>query len=95
MQRLIGKPRIGRRNATRSQRPTFLADRLEQVPAKEVHALGSGDALYRQWLAGLDLEYGRKQAEAIRQVLALLSGAEEAHAWVFNEGRKTQDRPGQ
>jgi tetratricopeptide (TPR) repeat protein len=50
--------------------------------------------LYRRWLAGLDLEYGRKQADAMRQVLALLAAAEEAHAWVFDAGRKTDPATG-
>jgi hypothetical protein len=67
---------------------SFLADRIEQRPGGDMAALGAGEALYRHWLLGLDLEYGRKQADAIRQVLALLAGAEEAHGWVFGAGRK-------
>jgi hypothetical protein len=56
---------------------SFLADRMEQVSPSELARLGAGEELYRRWLAGLDLEYGRKQADAMRQVLALLAGAEE------------------
>ena len=46
------------------------------------------------WLANLEREYGRKQAESIRQVLALLAAMEEAHAWVFGEGRKLDPATG-
>ena len=48
---------------------SFLADRLEQSPPGDLAGLGTGEGLYRRWLAGLDLEYGRKQADAMRQVL--------------------------
>jgi tetratricopeptide (TPR) repeat protein len=73
---------------------SFLADRLEQLPSGDLARLGAGEGLYRRWLAGLDLEYGRKQADAMRQVLALLAAAEEAHAWVFDAGRKTDPATG-
>jgi tetratricopeptide (TPR) repeat protein len=73
---------------------TFLADRVEQVSAEDIGALGTGAQLYQRWLAGLDFEYGRKRAEAIRQVVALLAGAEEAHAWVFGSGRKIDPATG-
>jgi hypothetical protein len=73
---------------------SFLADRIEQRPGGDVAALGAGEELYRHWLLGLDLEYGRKQADAIRQVLALLAGAEEAHGWVFGAGRKADPAGG-
>jgi tetratricopeptide (TPR) repeat protein len=73
---------------------SFLADRLEQLPPGSLAGLGAGEGLYRRWLAGLDLEYSRKQADAMRQVLALLAAAEEAHAWVFDAGRKTDPATG-
>jgi hypothetical protein len=73
---------------------SFLADRLEQSPPGDLAGLGAGEGLYRRWLAGLDLEYGRKQADAMRQVLALLAAAEAAHAWVFDAGRKTDPATG-
>src|SRR5262249_51373055 len=65
---------------------SFLADRQEtgQVAAGDI---GTGAGLYRVWLANLDREHGRKQADAIRQVLALLAAAEDAHAWMFGEDR--------
>src|SRR5262249_46125998 len=47
------------------------------------------EGLYRRWLAGLDLEYGRKQADAMRQGLALFGGGEGGHAWGYGAGRKT------
>jgi len=72
----------------------FLGDRLEQLPPGDLAGLGAGEGLYRRWLAGLDLEYGHKQADAMRQVLALLAAAEEAHAWVFDAGRKTDPATG-
>ena len=55
---------------------------------------GRGRWPYRLWLANLEREYGRKQAEAIRQVLALLAAMEEAHAWVFSAGRKVDPATG-
>jgi tetratricopeptide (TPR) repeat protein len=73
---------------------SFLADRLEQLPPGDLAGLGAGEGLYRHWLLGLDLEYGRKQADAMRQVLALLAAAEAAHAWVFDAGRKTDPATG-
>jgi hypothetical protein len=75
---------------------SFLADRREvgQVSAENIAALAMGSGLYRLWLANLEREYGRKQAEAIRQVLALLAAMEEAHAWVFGEGRKIDPATG-
>jgi tetratricopeptide (TPR) repeat protein len=73
---------------------SFLAERLEQAPPRDLAGLGAGEGLYRRWLVGLDLEYGKKQADAMRQVLALLAAAEEAHAWVFDAGRKTDPATG-
>jgi hypothetical protein len=75
---------------------SFLADRREvgQASTKNISALAAGSGLYRLWLANLEREYGRKQAEAIRQVLALLVAMEEAHAWVFGEGRKVDPATG-
>jgi tetratricopeptide (TPR) repeat protein len=75
---------------------SFLADRREvgQVLAENIAALAMGSGLYQLWLANLEREYGRKQAEAIRQVLALLAAMEEAHAWVFGEGRKIDPATG-
>jgi tetratricopeptide (TPR) repeat protein len=75
---------------------SFLADRREtgEVSAQQVAALAKGDGLYRLWLSHLDREYGRKQAEAIRQVLAVLAAAEEAHAFVFGPGRKLDPATG-
>ena len=66
---------------------SFLADRREvgQVSAGNIAALVAGDGLYRLWLANLEREYGRKQAEAIRQVLALLAAMEEAHSSLLVE----------
>ena len=66
---------------------SFLADRCEsgRIATSD---FGAGAGLYRLWLQNLDREHGRKQADAIRQVLALLAAAEEAHAFVFGEGRK-------
>jgi hypothetical protein len=74
---------------------SFLADRHEsgQLPTGEI-GTGTGRGLYRLWLANLEHEYGRKQAEAIRQVLALLAAAEEAHAFVFGAGRKIDPATG-
>ena len=47
------------------------------------------------WLQNLEREYGRKQADAMRQVLALRAGAaEEAHAWSFGAGRKIDPASG-
>jgi hypothetical protein len=73
---------------------SFLAGRLEQAPPGDLAGLGAGEGLYRRWLAVLDLDYGRKQADAMRQVLALLAAAEAAHAWVFDAGRKTDPATG-
>jgi tetratricopeptide (TPR) repeat protein len=73
---------------------SFFADGLEQSPPGDLAGLGAGEGLYRRWLAGLGLEYGRKQADAMRQVLALLAAAEEAHGWVFGAGRKTDPATG-
>ncbi|MFK4623509.1 tetratricopeptide (TPR) repeat protein [Bradyrhizobium diazoefficiens] len=75
---------------------SFLADRREvgQASVKNISALAPGSGLYQVWLANLEREYGRKQAEAIRQVLALLAAMEEAHAWVFGEGRKLDPATG-
>jgi len=75
---------------------SFLADRREvgQASVKNISALATGSGLYRVWLANLEREYGRKQAEAIRQVLALLAAMEEAHAWVFGDGRKIDPATG-
>lgn len=72
---------------------SFLADRDEnsQLAAGEI---GAGAGLYRLWLQNLEREYGRKQADAIRQVLAILAAAEQAHAWVFGEGKKIDPATG-
>ena len=72
---------------------SFLADRHEngQLPTGDI---GAGAGLYRLWLQNLEREYGRKQADAIRQVLALLAAVEEAHAWVFGAGRKIDPATG-
>jgi hypothetical protein len=71
---------------------SFLADRLEQLPAGDLAGLGAGERLYRRWLAGLDLEYGRKQADAMRQVLALLAAAKKGAG--LGVRRRAQDRSG-
>jgi hypothetical protein len=75
---------------------SFLADRREvgQVSVRNIAALTVGGGLYQRWLANLEREHGRKQAEAIRQVLALLAAIEEAHAWVFGEGRRVDPATG-
>lgn len=75
---------------------SFLADRYEggQV-TREALARGEiGAALYARWLANLDREYGPKQADSIRQALAMLAAAEQAHAWVFGVGRRTDPATG-
>jgi hypothetical protein len=73
----------------------FLADRHEtRQAAEDIESVVTGEGLYRRWLANLDREYGRKQAEAIRQVLAVLAATEEAHAWVFGAGRKIDPATG-
>jgi tetratricopeptide (TPR) repeat protein len=72
---------------------SFLADRCEsgKIAASD---FGAGVGLYGLWLQNLDREHGPKQADAIRQVLALLAAAEEAHAWVFGGGRKIDPATG-
>jgi hypothetical protein len=90
----LGKPEaeqladaIIRVAANRFAYVSFLADRHErgQIATGEI---GTGTGLYGLWLQNLEREYGRKRADAIRQVLALLAAAEEAHDWVFGVGRK-------
>jgi tetratricopeptide (TPR) repeat protein len=70
---------------------SFLSDRWEIGAASEV---GTGTEVYRIWLANLERRHGRKQADAIREVLAMLAAAEEAHAWVFGTGRKIDPATG-
>ncbi|RMF07749.1 MAG: hypothetical protein D6773_03210, partial [Alphaproteobacteria bacterium] len=73
---------------------SFLADRCKALGLKAVRALLAdapdrrGSALYEHWLAGLEREYGSKEADAIRDLLAVLAAAEEAHGWVFDEGAR-------
>ncbi len=48
---------------------------------------GSGNALYVRWLQGLNIEYGRKLAGRMCQIMAILGAAQQAHDWVFGAGR--------
>ena len=73
---------------------SFLADRCEALGRtrleEELGKVSAGDrvgpALYALWLDGLTRDYGRKEADRVRQVLCMLAAAEQAHGWVFGDG---------
>lgn len=67
---------------------SFIADRIEQrhLRLEDVALLGRGDAIYRDWLKGLDAIHGHKRADALRWLLALLVAGEAAQAWVLGPG---------
>lgn len=69
---------------------SFIVERFVQghLTRDDLAALATGAGIYRTWLATLDLEYGTKRADALRKILALLLVAEEAHDWVFHEGKR-------
>ena len=53
----------------------------------ELAALGQGPAIFDRFIQGLDGRFGEKRGHGLRQVLATLAAAEQAHAWAFDEGR--------
>jgi hypothetical protein len=66
----------------------FVVDRLLRgaLPFDRIDRIAVGDALYRDFLDGLDLEFHPKLADAIRDLLLVLAAEEEAHDWVLGKG---------
>ena len=65
----------------------FIVERLNrgQLDRQTLNSAEGGEGIYRAWLANLNQEHGAKRADALREILALLLAAEQAHSRVFGD----------
>ena len=65
----------------------FIVERLTrgQLDRQTLNSAEGGEGIYRAWLANLNQEHGAKRADALREILALLLAAEQAHSRVFGD----------